>query len=99
MYFIFVAKIYDYALIDNFGGFPRRIDSPTNYSTLLWGKICFYLGFPLKQHSLGARISCLIDRVFFCGLELMGSRMIYVGVEQAVCKTRFGSQGMILNGF
>ena len=33
-YDIFVAKIYDYALIDSFWGFPRFIDSPTSYATL-----------------------------------------------------------------
>ena len=33
---IFVAKIYDYALIDSFWGFPMFIDSPTSYATLLW---------------------------------------------------------------
>ena len=32
---IFVAKIYDYALINSFWGFPRFIDSPTSYATLL----------------------------------------------------------------
>ena len=31
---IFVAKIYDYVLIDSFWGFPRFIDSPTSYATL-----------------------------------------------------------------
>ena len=34
-YDIFVAKIYDYALIDSFWGFPRFIDSPTSYATLV----------------------------------------------------------------
>ena len=34
IYDIFVAKIYDYAPIDNFWGFPRFIDSPTSYATL-----------------------------------------------------------------
>ena len=34
-YDIFVAKIYDYALIDSFWGFPRFINSPTSYATLL----------------------------------------------------------------
>ena len=33
-YDIFVAKIYDYALIDSFWGFPWFIDSPTSYATL-----------------------------------------------------------------
>ena len=33
-YDIFVAKIYDYALIDSFWGFRRFIDSPTSYATL-----------------------------------------------------------------
>ena len=33
-YDIFVAKIYDYAAIDSFRGFPRFIDSPTSYATL-----------------------------------------------------------------
>ena len=33
---IFVAKIYDYALIESFLGFPRFIDSPTSYATLFW---------------------------------------------------------------
>ena len=33
-YNIFVAKIYDYALIDSFWRFPRFIDSPTSYATL-----------------------------------------------------------------
>ena len=33
-YDIFAAKIYDYALIDSFWGFPRFIDSPTSYATL-----------------------------------------------------------------
>ena len=37
-YDIFVAKIYDYALIDSFWGFPRFIDSPTSYATL--GLLC-----------------------------------------------------------
>ena len=35
---IFVAKIYDYALIDSFLGFPRFIDSPTSYATLQEGQ-------------------------------------------------------------
>ena len=35
-YDIFVAKIYDCALIDSFWGFPRLIDSPTSYATLEW---------------------------------------------------------------
>ena len=34
-YNIFVAKIYDYALIDSFRGFRRFIDSPTSYATLV----------------------------------------------------------------
>ena len=34
-YDIFVAKIYDYALIDSFGGFPGFIDSLTIYATLI----------------------------------------------------------------
>ena len=34
-----VAKIYDYALIDSFWGFPRLIDSPTSYATLEWGQV------------------------------------------------------------
>ena len=34
-YDIFVAKIYDYALIDSFGGFPGFIDSLTSYATLV----------------------------------------------------------------
>ena len=34
-YDIFVTKIYDYALIDSFWGFPRFIDSPTSYATLV----------------------------------------------------------------
>ena len=34
-YDIFVAKIYDYALINSFLGFPRLIDSPTSYATLI----------------------------------------------------------------
>ena len=38
-YDIFVAKIYDYALIDSFWGFPRLIDSPTSYATLYTTKI------------------------------------------------------------
>ena len=33
-YDIFVTKIYDYALIDSFLGFPGLIDSPTSYATL-----------------------------------------------------------------
>ena len=33
-YDIFVAKIYDYAFIDSFGGFPGFIDSLTSYATL-----------------------------------------------------------------
>ena len=33
-YDIFVAKIYDYALIDSFWGFPGFIDSLTSYATL-----------------------------------------------------------------
>ena len=33
-YDTFVAKIYDYALIDSFWGFPMFIDSPTSYATL-----------------------------------------------------------------
>ena len=33
-YDIFVAKIYDYALIDSFWVFPRFFDSPTSYVTL-----------------------------------------------------------------
>ena len=36
-YDIFVAKIYDYALIDSFWGFPRILDSPTSYATLSQG--------------------------------------------------------------
>ena len=35
-YDIFVANIYDYALIDSFCGFPRFIDSPTSYATLVY---------------------------------------------------------------
>ena len=35
-YDIFVAKIYDYALVDSFRGFPRFIDSPTSYATLMF---------------------------------------------------------------
>ena len=31
-YDIFVVKIYDYALIDSFGGFPGFIDSLTSYA-------------------------------------------------------------------
>ena len=34
IYDIFVAKIYDYALIDSFWVFPRFFDSPTSYVTL-----------------------------------------------------------------
>ena len=34
-YDIFVAKIYDYALIDSFSGSPGLIDSPTSYATLI----------------------------------------------------------------
>ena len=34
-YDIFVAKIYDFALIISFWGFPRLIDSPTSYATLI----------------------------------------------------------------
>ena len=30
-----MAKIYDHALIDSFWGFPRFIDSPTSYATLI----------------------------------------------------------------
>ena len=37
-YDIFVANVYDYALIDSFGGFPGLIDSPTSYATLLLSK-------------------------------------------------------------
>ena len=33
-YDIFVAKIYDYALINSFGGFPGIIDSITSYASL-----------------------------------------------------------------
>ena len=33
-YDIFVAKIYDYALIDSFWRFCRLTDSPTSYATL-----------------------------------------------------------------
>ena len=33
-YDIFVAKIYDYALIDSFWGSAGFIDSPTSYATL-----------------------------------------------------------------
>ena len=33
-YDIFVAKIYDYALIDSLLGFPGLIDSSTSYATL-----------------------------------------------------------------
>ena len=33
-YDIFVAKIYDYLLIDSYWGFPGLIDSPTSYATL-----------------------------------------------------------------
>ena len=36
-YDIFVVKIYDYALIDRFWGFPGFIDSPTSYATLVSG--------------------------------------------------------------
>ena len=43
-YGIFVAKNYDYALIDNFWGFPRFIDSPTSYATLAYVKP-FWLSF------------------------------------------------------
>ena len=35
-YDIFVAKIYDYTLIDSFWGFPGFIDSLTSYATLFW---------------------------------------------------------------
>ena len=34
-YNIFVAQIYDSALIDNFWGFAGLIDSPTSYATLI----------------------------------------------------------------
>ena len=34
-YDMFVAKIYDYALIDSFWGFPGFIDSLTSYATLM----------------------------------------------------------------
>ena len=37
-YDIFVAKIYEYALIDSFGGFPGFIDCLTSYATLLSAK-------------------------------------------------------------
>ena len=45
-YDIFVAKIYDCALIDSFWGFPRLIDSPTSYITLQPTDILF------KSHAL-----------------------------------------------
>ena len=48
-YDIFVAKIYDYALIDSFWGFPGFIDSPTSYTTLVQS-LKYYddlLGFPV----------------------------------------------------
>ena len=38
-YDIFVAKIYDYALIDSFWGFPGFIDSLTSYATLAQHKM------------------------------------------------------------
>ena len=34
-YGIFVAKIYDYALIDSFWGSAGFLDSPTSYATLV----------------------------------------------------------------
>ena len=34
-YDIFVAKIYDYVLINSFGGFPGIIDSLTSYASLV----------------------------------------------------------------
>ena len=41
-YGIFVAKIYDYALIDSFWGFPGFIDSPASYATLLLRRLNRY---------------------------------------------------------
>ena len=50
-YDIFVAKIYDYALIDSFWGFPGFIDSLTSYATLVLhgGQHCLYLVWVLLQ--------------------------------------------------
>ena len=48
-YDIFVAKIYDYALIDSFEGFPRFIDSPTSYATLV-----LVYGSYIQVQNLGA---------------------------------------------
>ena len=42
-YDIFVGKIYDYALIDTFSGFPRFIDSPTSYATLAMFNLLWFL--------------------------------------------------------
>ena len=48
-YNIFIAKIYDYLLINNFWGFAGLIDSPTSYATLIggtgskWGGAGWYL--------------------------------------------------------
>ena len=47
-YGIFVAKIYDYTLIDSFGGFPGIIDSITSYATL----------FELKSQPSSLRHMC-----------------------------------------
>ena len=64
-YDIFVAKIYDYAIIDSFWGFPGFIDSPTSYATLLctqtrpWSEtasyalICWYANFRTPRLALG----------------------------------------------
>ena len=41
-YDIFVAKIYDYLLIDSFWGFPGFIDSPASYATLVLSVAHFY---------------------------------------------------------
>ena len=47
-YDIFVAKIYDYALIDSFWVFPGLIDSPTSYATLGWSKFVQVLFEPIS---------------------------------------------------
>ena len=50
-YDIFVVKIYDYALIDSFWGFPGLIDSLTSYATPITDDIFTYnLSGPKMSH-------------------------------------------------
>ena len=49
-YDIFVAKIYDYVLINSFWGYPRFIDSPTSYATLHPGKKPLKVSAPIVKN-------------------------------------------------